>query len=264
MILTSQLVATLREKTGLPLMKCKKALQDTAGEHVSVDFWLNAAIEHLRKQGEQAVDKMAGRETPCGRVGVRIHKNTGVLVLVGCQTDFVANSDDFKKLVEDVIDCIVAEQLDSLQSLVSNAILKLGENITVIKHSSTNLYDSVPVSYNHDGKIGVIVTGVGNRDKIKQVALHLAANNIETYISRDGVPADVVNKEKEIISSLPDIQTKPEAIRPKIIDGRLNKFYSERVLGEQLMLLDANPKETVKDYCKRNDIVITSFVKFVV
>jgi len=264
MILTSQLVATLREKTGLPLMKCKKALQDTAGEHVSVDFWLNAAIEHLRKQGEQAVDRMSGRETPCGRVGLRLHDGRAALLLAGCQTDFVANSDDFKKLVEDLIDDLIGNDYKNAPQLISNAILKLGENIVVPKYIDFKVDGSVTVGYNHDGKIGVAVTGIGDEKKLKQVALHLAANNTETYINRESVPADVVNKEKEIISSLPDIQTKPEAIRPKIIDGRLNKFYSERVLGEQLMLLDANPKETVKDYCKRNDIAITSFVKFVV
>ena len=263
MTLTSQLVASLREKTGLPLMKCKKALQDTAGEHASVDFWMNAAIEHLRKQGEQAVDKMAGRETTCGRVGVRVQGNSATLVLVGCQTDFVANSDEFKKLVEDVLDGIVSNKVDETTSLVSNAILKLGENIVIVKHYTVSASNQM-VSYNHDGKIGVVLSGQGDEKKLKQVALHLAANNVETYGSRQEVPADVVNKEKEIISSLPDIQTKPEAIRPKIIDGRLNKFYSERVLGEQLMLLDANPKETVDGYCKRNGIVVNHFVKFVV
>jgi len=280
--LTAKLVGTLREKVNLPLMKCKNALVETKNdENTTEEQWLQKAIEHLRKQGENASDRFAGRETPCGRIGTSFSDNDGAIVLLGCQTDFVANSEVFVELTQQITDYARALIVDEAKAafnekvkpLIVEAIAKLGENIVLSKAECLLHSDSSVTGYNHGGKIGVLVSGTGDVEKIRQVALHIASTNPDPIsIGIADIAPDLIAKETEIILSLPDVLSKPEAIREKMLVGRLNRFYKERVLMQQEMLFDvapfdaknpaANKKETVSDYCVRNGITITSFIKY--
>ena len=269
--ITAKLVMDLRDQTGLPMMKCKKALGETNGD-------LQAAIEWLRKQGLSATSKFEGRETPNGGIGMALTDGKGALVLLGCQTDFVSSNDVFKAFVKDLADLALATGADSADALkqqslkgtpvteaIALAIQKIGENLVLVNVAIVK--GENVVGYNHGGRIATIVagtlTGQGDALKIRQVALHVASSDpAPVALNRDEVPAALVEKEREIIAATPDVLAKPEAIRPKIVDGKLGRFYKERVLLEQEMLLDAEKNESVEAYAKRNGFTLTSFVRF--
>lgn len=272
--LTSKLVGTLRERTGLPLMTCKKALVDTKSDaNTTEDAWIAHAIEHLRKSGTGAVDKFAGRETPSGRIGMVLTPDSGVLVQLGCQTDFVANSDVFVELTNKVVDQARALIVDNVHDafvettkpLLTEAITKLGENIVLSKSVKVSNLDGVVTGYCHAGRIGVLVSGTGAADKLRMVALHIASANPEPVaVVRNQVSVELVAKEKEIVMALPEVIAKPAAIQLRMIEGKINRFYAERTLLEQEMLLDNIPKETVGAYCARHGLVVTEFVRYTV
>jgi elongation factor Ts len=270
--LTSKLVGTLRERTGLPLMKCKKALADTVSEaNTTEEAWIAHAIEHLRKSGAAAVDKFAGRETPSGKIGMVVTPDCGVLVQLGCQTDFVANSDVFGELVSKVLDHargLIQDNADAAfkdvtKPLVEEAITKLGENIVISKSVKLVNLDGVVAGYCHGGVRAAIVSGTGDASKLRQVAMHIVAANPEPVaLVRAQVSVELIAKEKEIVMALPEVIAKPAAIQLRMIEGKINRFYAERTLLEQEMLLDNLPKETVGAYCARNGLIIKEFIRY--
>jgi elongation factor Ts len=267
--ITAKLVMELRDETNLPMMKCKQALAAANGDKAG-------AIEWLRKQGVSAQAKFEGRETPNGAIGMAIAGGTGALVLIGCQTDFVASNDDFKafakKLAELALasgaasaDALKTTQLDGrpVSDHVTGMIQKIGENIVLAKVAQVR--GEAVQGYNHGGRIGALVAGAGAADKMRMVALHVAsANPAPVATTRDQVDPALVKKEEEILLATPEVQGKPEAMRPKIVQGKLGRFYKERVLLEQEMLLDAEKGETVEKYAKRNGFTVTAFARLAV
>ena len=268
--ISAKLVMELRDSTNLPMMKCKQALEQANGDR-------DAAIDWLRKQGLAAKDKFAGRETPNGSIGMALADGKGALVLLGCQTDFVANNDSFKDFVKQLADVALATGAADVEALkaqklggvtvdeaLTAQIQKIGENIVL---AVVNQLSGTSVTgYNHGGRIAVLVAGTNNADnKLKQVALHVAsANPAPVALTRDQVDAALVNKEKEILEATPEVQAKPEAMRPKIVEGKLGRFFKENVLLEQEMILDAEKGETVEKYAKRVGITVSGFVRLAV
>ena len=137
-------------------------------------------------------------------------------------------------------------------------IQKIGENIKLV---GVQRVSGASVSgYNHAGRIGALVAGSGDAAKLKQVALHVAsANPAPVALDRSSVDPAVVAKEREIIAATPDVQAKPEAMRPKIVEGKLGRFFKEQVLLEQEMLFDAEKGESVEKYAKRVGITVSAF-----
>jgi elongation factor Ts len=274
--ISAKLVMTLRDRTNLPMMKCKQALEATKGAHASEDAWMEAAIDHLRKQGLAAVDKFAGRETTQGGLGLALGNGVGAIVLLGCQTDFVSGNDVFKDFVKQLAEAALASGAESAEALksakvggqpVSEAvplkIQQIGENLVIAKVST--LKGPTVVGYNHGGKIATLVSGTGDAAKLRMIALHVAsANPAPIALDRSGVDPAVVKKEEEILLATPEVQAKPEAMRPKIVQGKLGRFYKERVLLEQEMLLDAEKGETVEKYAARHGLTVTGFVRLAV
>jgi elongation factor Ts len=274
--ISAKLVMSLRDRTNLPMMKCKAALEATKGAHATEDAWMEAAIENLRKQGLAAADKFAGRETTNGGLGMALADGKGVLVLLGCQTDFVSGNDTFKEFVKSLADAGLAAGATDVESLkgaklgggtvadaIPGKIQQIGENLVVAKVAA--LTGTVVVGYNHGGKIATLVSGTGDAAKLRMIALHVAsANPAPIALDRAGVDPAVVAKEKEILLATPEVQGKPEAMRPKIVEGKLGRFYKERVLLEQEMLLDAEKGETVEKYAKRHGLTVTGFVRLAV
>lgn len=267
--ITAKLVMELRDETGLQMMKCKQALTESGGDKA-------AAIEWLRKQGLAATSKFEGRETPNGGIGMALADGKGALVVLGCQTDFVSSNDVFKAFVKDLAELALSTGSDTVDKLkeqtlkgtkvteaLAAAIQKIGENLVLV--NVVIVTGPVVVGYNHGGRIATLVAGTGDGQKLRQVALHVASSDpAPVALDRAGVPADLVEKEREVIAATPDVQAKPEAIRPKIIEGKLGRFYKERVLLEQEMLLDAEKGESVEKYAKRQGITLTSFKRFAV
>lgn len=262
--ITAALVNELRSVTNLPMMKCKTALVASNGD-------VQAAIEWLRKQGISTTGKFAGRETPNGAIGMALGADAGVLVLVGCQTDFVGSNDVFKAFVQKLAELALASGAASVEALnaqkidglgvpeaFAGQIQKIGENIKLV--SVSRVTGPAVSGYNHAGRIGALVAGSGEVAKLKQVALHVAsASPAPLALNRDGVDKALVEKEKEIIAATPEVQAKPEAMRPKIVEGKLSRFFKEQVLLEQEMLFDAEKGESVEKYAKRVGITVAAF-----
>ncbi len=274
--ISAKLVMSLRDRTNLPMMKCKAALEATKGAHADADAWIDAAIEHLRKQGLAAADKFAGRETTQGGLGLALKDGKGVIVLLGCQTDFVSGNDVFKEFVKQLAETALSGNANDVDALKAAAfdgttvadaiplkIQQIGENLVLAKVSA--LAGDVVVGYNHGGKIATLVSGTGDSAKLRMIALHVAsANPAPLALKREDVDPAIVAKEEEILMATPEVQAKPEAMRSKIVQGKLGRFFKEQVLLEQEMLLDAEKGETVEKYAKRHGLTVTGFVRLAV
>ncbi|MBA2481444.1 MAG: translation elongation factor Ts [Planctomycetes bacterium] len=274
--ITAKLVMTLRDRTNLPMMKCKQALEATKAEAKSEDLWVTAATDWLRKQGLAAVDKFAGRETTNGGLGMALGTGSGAIVLLSCQTDFVSGNDVFKEFVKSLAEAALASGADSAEALkagtiggqsvvdaLAGKIQQIGENLQIAKVKTVK--GAVVVGYNHGGKIATLVSGTGDAAKLRMIALHVAsANPAPASLDRSSIDPALVKKEEEILLATPEVQSKPEAMRPKIVLGKLGRFFKENVLLEQEMLLDAEKGETVEKYAKRHGLTVTGFARLAV
>ena len=265
--ISAKTVMELRDATGISMMKCKQALIASNGDK-------QAAIEWLRKQGVAAAGKFSGRDTPNGAVGMAVAGGKGALVLLGCQTDFVANTDDFKAAVARLAQAALAgghatpealatAQIDgrSVADTVTAMIQKIGENIKVADVKL--VAGAVAAGYNHGGRVAALVAGEGaDLEALRKIAMHVASSEPPPVaLDRASVDAALVAKEEEILMATAEVQAKPEAMRPKIVQGKLGRFFKENCLVEQAMLLDANDGESVDAYAKRKGVKPTAFVR---
>jgi len=264
MQITSEMVRDLREKTGAGMMDCKKALTEAGGN-------VEQAIDVLRKKGLAAAAKKASRIASEGVVAARVDAAAGALVEVNCETDFVAKTDDFQAFAREVA-ALVQEKdprdVDQALALpaaggtlaekLTGKVAKIGEKISFRRFARFAIpagEKGVIVPYIHaGGKIGVIVELRGaaaeNGDfaaLAKDLAMQVAAAN-PTYVDRDGVPADVVAREKAIYREQALAAGKPEKILDKIAAGKLEKFYGDFCLVEQAFIKD--PDRKVRDLLK--------------
>jgi elongation factor Ts len=267
-------VKALRERTGAGMMDCKKALADSDGD-------VDRAIDLLREKGLAKAAKRAGRETSEGAVGVSIDGGTGVIVELGCETDFVAKNEQFQGLVQDVADALraaapvddVAAALatpmggETVEAQIQAAVGRVGENIQ-LKRVATVSVDGVVGGYVHaGGKLGVLV-GVATgspgaaADVAKDLAMHVAAADpTPLAVDRDGIDKAVVEKEEAILRAQALESGKPEKIVDNIVKGRINKFYAEHCLVEQPFVKD--PDKKVSDVlAEAGDARVTAFVRF--
>jgi len=254
MAITAQLVKQLRDKTGAGMMDCKKALVESEG-----DF--DKAIEILRKKGASVAAKRAERTASEGTVLTKMMNSNskGIMVEVNCETDFVAKSDDFTNFASFILSAVVNNEpkdVDTLLALeykgksvqeeLTNIIGKIGEKIEVSRFVIEHSENGLVVDYIHHGsKLGVFVRvdnvsseGMDEMNVFaKDVAMQVAAMK-PSYVSREEVPIEVINKEKEIYKEVAKKEGKPEQILEKIADGRLNKFFQENCLVEQASIKD--------------------------
>ncbi len=230
--ISASMVKELRDATSAGMMDCKRALQETAG-----DF--DAAVKLLREKGMAQAAKRADRETSEGKVDVRIDGNVGAIAAVGCETEPVSKNDDFQTFVGKVLEAVYEGGDDAAGALEPERVevaAKLGENIQIVgsKHMEAG-QDELLSSYIHPpGKVGALVrTKGGDSQAARSLALHLTFAR-PTYGSRDEVPQELVDAEREILSNAEEVLSKPENVREKIVEGQLNKkFYGESVLTEQ-------------------------------
>lgn len=245
--ITAQQVKTLRERTGAGMMECKKALVATDGD-------LDAAAEHLRKSGAAKADKKAGRVAADGRVVIHSSGDSHVIVEVNSETDFVAKDENFEAFSNLVartvasaepagVDELMALEAEgsSLEAARTELVSKVGENITVRRFEVLKPQGEVG-SYSHGTRIGVLVDMTGGDETLaKDIAMHIAAVN-PAYLSADQVPADVLDKEKQILIGQAESEGKPPEIVEKMVQGRINKYLAEITLLGQPFVKDQDIK----------------------
>ncbi|AKE52536.1 translation elongation factor Ts [Kangiella geojedonensis] len=265
MAITAALVKELRERTGAGMMECKKALVEADGN-------IETAIDNMRKSGQAKAAKKAGRIAAEGVILAKSGDNTGVLVEVNSETDFVARDDNFKKFSSEVVDVALSngtadvEALnaasmpsgESVEEARANLVAKIGENITVRRVAKVD--GDTLGAYIHGGRIGVIVSlDGGDEDLAKDVAMHVAASNPQFNTADDVDPA-VIEKEKEIIKAQPDMEGKPAEIVEKMMGGRIKKFVGEITLEGQSFVKD--PSTTVGQLLKEKNAKVISYTRF--
>ncbi len=250
MDITAQMVKELRERSGVGMMECKKALVENQGD-------IEVAMEWLRKQGLAKADKKSDRVAAEGRIAMAQSDKAAVLVEVNCETDFVAKDDNFvgfsdkaaKVALEQGIGDVDALKTadfgdgNSVEDTAKALVAKIGENIQVRRMVRVES-DGTIASYIHGGRIGVLVAlAGGNAELAKGIAMHVAAMNPQ-YVTADDVPTEVVEKEKEIAKGQMSDKdkAKPAEILEKIISGKINKVVSEMTLTGQAYVLDTNIK----------------------
>ncbi|BDQ35370.1 translation elongation factor Ts [Pseudodesulfovibrio portus] len=249
MAISAAQVKALREKTGAGMMDCKKALVESGGDD-------EKAVMYLREKGLSKAAKKAGRATSEGLVTPYVSEDgkTAVISELLCETDFVAKGDDFKAFAAALSEKIAgldvttgnADDLPADVADVTDLIAKLGENMGVGRFAKITTDGVLGVYVHTNNKLGVIVelTGGGDEDLAKDVAMHVAAMNPQC-IASDELPADVLEKEKALYMKQAMDEGKPENIAEKIVSGRLSKFYSEVCLIEQAFIKE--DKKKVKD-----------------
>ncbi|MBT3181827.1 MAG: elongation factor Ts [Deltaproteobacteria bacterium] len=277
MSISPTMVKELREKTGAGMMDCKKALAEADGN-------MDNAVELLRKSGVALAAKKAGRTAADGLIGWNVTSDgkVGTLVEVNCETDFVTKTDDFQAFVKHMTEIVSDKNpadLDALMSIdidgklvkdVQTAVIaKIGENLGVRRFERVTSSDNQKLSqYIHAGsKIGVIAVYDDPNNKLddatsREVAMHIAAMHPQ-YVAKEEVPAAVVTKEKEIMAAQMGDTNKPPEIMEKILSGKINKFYTEICLNDQVYVRDPDGKTSVAKWLTKIDdaIKVNSFVR---
>ena len=270
MQITASMVKELRERTGSGMMECKKALQEAEGN-------LDVAIENMRKSGLAKADKKSGRVAAEGRVAIEISDDgkSAAVVEVNCETDFVSGGDDFLSFVTAIAKTALANQpadiaalsemtLDGSSETVEEArktkIAKIGENMQLRRFELLKSEDGRFGSYLHGSRMGVLVEMTnGNDELIKDVAMHIAASN-PLCVSESDVPADVLEKEKDILRAQALESGKPADIVEKMLTGRIRKYLAEITLLGQSFVKD--PDKTVETLLADAGATVNNFVRY--
>lgn len=265
MAFTSKDVMELRQRTGVGMMDCKKALVATDGD-------MEAAIDFLREKGMATAAKKEARIAAEGIVYAASKNGKSVLLEVNCESDFVAGGPVFKEYVGKVAEYIldnaptsVEDVVAAMQSVTNEYVMKMGEKLSIRRYTVYEANDTVVDTYIHmGGKIGVMVEASkgASSEVVHDVALQIAAANSQ-YVTRDEVPQAEVEHEKEILKAqaMNEDSKKPEAIIEKMLVGRINKFYKEVCLTEQVFV--KNPDITIAEYLKQNgDVTVIRFTRY--
>ena len=277
MALSASMVKELREKSGAGMMDCKKALIETDGI-------LEDAVDWLRKQGLSAVAKKSNRVAAEGLIGITIKDNSGAMIEINSETDFVARNELFQNFVKTCSELVLSSKndIDALQNLpfpnanrsvneeLINNIATIGENMNIRRAEYLEVSKGVLISYVHNsvaeglGRLGVLValeTGVQNNDikEIgKQIAMHIAATSPKSLNIEDLDP-EVVERERQVLIDQAMSSGKPKEIAEKMVQGRMHKFFQEVVLNEQVSVIDGETK--IKDLIKRTSLEFKTEIK---
>ncbi len=254
MAITAKMVQELRGRTGAGLMECKKALTECDGD-------IETAVDHLRKAGLKGAEKRAGRDTSEGRIRAHIAEDghVGSMVSLTSETDFVARTDDFASLAQDLAEHVAAENPDSTDSLLDNRLESHGSSVgDAIKVLSGKLGENMKVSalarlenesgrvggyIHHDGKSGALVSLTTDRPAaevdafLKTLGMHITAIQ-PVALTREQIPAETVERERGIYRESAEVKSKPEDRREMIVKGKLEKFFKDSALLDQPWVLE--------------------------
>jgi len=274
--ISASTVMALRQRTGLGMMECKKALAEAAGD-------IAKAEELLRIKSGAKASKAADRIAAEGVIGLHVapDRKTAALVEVNCETDFVAKNDDFKVFATRIAEIVVRDNPADVAALSAKTLAsgetvearrialvqKIGENMTVRRFARLAAKGSL-ASYLHSNRIGVLVDVSGGDDTTgKNIAMHIAAGAAPgaqraSYVTRAEVPEAQIAKEREILAAQAAESGKPKEMIPKIVEGQINKYLAGiTLLGQPFVM---NPDETVEKFLKSKGATVNGFVQFVV
>jgi len=265
MNITATMVKELRDKTGAGMMDAKKAL-------VEVDGDMDKAMELLRQKGIASAEKKMGRIAAEGRVESYVDANCGAVIELNCETDFVAKNEEFIELTKGLAELVATSNPADVAALeattcpkcgkvvsdvLKEKIASIGEKITIRRFAR---YEGNVASYIHNGKIGVLLEATAaDAELSKDVCLHIASSAPE-FVSRKDIPASVIEHETEIEMGKEDLANKPEQIRAKIVEGRVNKLMAQKCLLEQPFV--KNPDLTIEQLIS-GKLDIVKFERFV-
>ena len=269
MNITASMVKDLRTQTGAGMMDCKKALVEAEGD-------IARAVDILREKGLSQAAKKASRVAAEGAVGSAVSEDgkTGTILEVNCETDFVGTNEDFRNLAASIADQILAVNpadvealLDSeidgkkVRDLVTEAVAKIGENISVRRFVRYESAEGKVYSYIHGGgKIGVLVEMIGADDELgKDIAMQVAAAN-PSYLDRTQVSQAEIDHEKEVLAVEARNEGKPENIIEKMVIGRINKYYKEVCLVDQEFIKDGDL--TISKLLKSKNASVVRFARY--
>lgn len=270
MSITASEVNNLRKATGAGMMDCKNALVEAKG-----DF--DAAVDILRKMGQKVAAKRGDRDATEGLVVAKTDAegSNGAIIVLNCETDFVAKNDDFVDFANKIADVAIASSASDLEELkaqqmdgmsISDKIIEqtgvIGEKIDLSKYDMVSA--GTVYAYNHPGNKVASVVGLnkgGNVDAAKDVAMQIAAMD-PIAVDKDDVSQEVIDKEIEVGKDLAIQEGKPEEMAEKIARGRLNKFFKENTLLNQQYIKDN--KQTIRDFLdqQEKDLTVTEFKRF--
>ncbi len=272
MAITAALVKELRERTGLGMMDCKKALVETDGD-------IELAIENLRKSGQAKAAKKAGRTAAEGTIRIQVSDDgkRAAIIEVNCETDFVGRGEGLQAFADAVLATAFESgetDVSKLSGMVLNGgtttieekrltlVQEIGENIQLRRVEIVEAAEGVIGQYIHGGKIGVLVAlKGGDSDLAKDVAMHVAAHDpVPMVVNPDQVPAETVEKEKEIFTAQAKDSGKPDDIIEKMVVGRVKKFLSEVSLVEQNFVKD--PETKVGALVKKAGAEVLGFIRY--
>lgn len=267
-MINASLISELRGKTGAGMLDCKKALEETNGN-------MEEAINYLRKKGATTAAKKAERIAAEGLSKILIKDNKAVVLEINCETDFASKNDLFTEMFDKIAEVLIESDATTVEEALELKIYDVTINDYIVDKTATigeklsfrrfevltKENDEVFGSYSHmDGKISVISLIKGDNEEVaKDISMHAAAMRPE-YIKTTDVPEDVVNKEKEILTEEVIKEGKPEHIAPRIVEGKLGKFFEGIVLEEQFFIKDNAVK--IKDYIKNNKSEIINLVRY--
>ena len=261
-------VKTLREKTGAGMLDCKKALEANNGD-------INASIDWLREKGISKAAKKADRIAAEGLAAILTKGNKAVVIEVNSETDFVAKNEEFTSMVTTILNTVVDSDAKSVEDvlnlscgegtikdLIVSKTATIGEKLDLRRVAIVEKEDNDSFGeYIHmGGRIAVLITVSGASSEVaKDVAMHAAAMR-PSYVTKDEVPADELNKEREILKEQAMNEGKPANIAEKMVEGRIRKYYEEICLEEQAFVKDGDLK--VKEYVSKNGGSIKSMIRY--
>ncbi len=270
-MISASLVKELREKTGAGMMDCKKVLTETDGD-------MEKAIELLRERGIAKAAKKSGRVAAEGLVEAYVSEDgkVGAVVEVNAETDFVAKNEEFRTFVMNVAKQVVEKNPKDVEELLAQdsieepgktvnevlvgKIATIGENMSVRRFARFESEGLVEKYIHGDGKIAVLVNmSKGDKEVAKDICMQIAAARPE-YLNEQSVPAERLEKEKEILKAQTMNEGKPEAIAEKIVQGRIGKFFSEVCLVDQAFV--KNPDMKISQLLKEKDAEVVEFARF--
>ncbi|HUI46003.1 MAG TPA: translation elongation factor Ts [Nitrospirota bacterium] len=269
--ISASTVKDLREKTGVGMMEAKKALEEAGG-----DF--EKAVDILRKKGLSAAAKKATRVASEGVItsSIQNYGKRGVLIEVNSETDFVAKNEDFQNFAKGLAGLVATQKPSDVAALSQlsldsvnvearrNALVqKIGENISIRRFVCFETEGRIAI-YLHGNRIGVMVDYTGGDELLgKDIAMHIAAAN-PLFLSRETVTADILERERAVYEAQAKESGKPAAVIGKIVEGKLEKFYTDSCLMEQVYIKDPDGKLKIKDLLKKagDNITLNRFVRY--
>jgi len=257
--ITAAMVKALRDETGLGMMECKKALAENDGD-------VSAAKDALRAKGLATAEKRAGRATSEGLVSISASAGQAAMVEVLCETDFCARNEEFKAMVADVTGLAAEsdegdiEATDAISDRVQETLSKIGENMSFSRGVKI-CADNVGTYIHHNGKVGVVVGVQGEIDEttLNDLCMHVAFAD-PLGITEQDIPADLLDKEKQIAKQQAIESGKPEEIAEKMVTGKIRKYVSANALIEQPFVRD--DKKKIKDIL--GDASVKAFARFAI